>query len=350
MFDAIRPLTARLRRMAGLPAAPFFGGAAECWQIAPPEMVHVRPALALPGQLERIRATVFADLPHVVAAMTAEGEIGEDATVAWRLKGVDLVDGVLYHGGGEHHLRPRQRRLGFAARPRRETSGALYETWTTNRWFGSWLMEACVAHGLAAAEGRPVTTSNAPAAGSHQARYEELAGMAPQRIAGDVHFTSLVMFEDHANNSHKAGRAKALRRRLLAGRNPAPLPGVFLLRGHDGDRRLLVNERELADSLAERRGFLVIDPLKSNVDDLIDACGSARAIVGVEGSQLVHGITVAPEGAAIVPIQPPERVAATLKQQADRLGQRFGLLVAEGSDSEFRLNPDELAATLDLFD
>ncbi|MDP5308757.1 glycosyltransferase 61 family protein [Paracoccus spongiarum] len=335
--------------MIGRPPPEFFDKA-ERWQIAPAETLYYPPALALPGQVDRIRAAVFASLPDTIEALTRQGDSHEGPTTGFRLRAVDLVDGVLYHGGGEHHLRNRQRRFGLTPRPAREVSGALYETWTTNRWFGSWLMEACVAHDLAAAHGDPVTTAAPPSQGGHQDRYEALAGMAPRRIDGDAHFTELVMFDDYASNSHKAARADALRRRLLQGRSPQAVPGVFLLRGHAGDPRLLVNERDLAEDLARHRGFVVIDPLDATVDQLIDACGAARAIVGVEGSQLVHGITVAPPGAAIIPIQPPERVAATLKHQSDRLGQRFGLLVAEGSDSRFRLERDDLMATLDLFE
>lgn len=348
--DLIRPFQARLRRLAGLAPVEFLDGAAERWQVSPGETFIRRPALALPGQLERVRGTEFGPMTEIVWALVHEKVAAEDPTWAWRLRDVDLVDGVLYHRGGEYHLRPRQRRFGLRRPPRPEISGALYETWTTNRWFGSWLMEACVTYDLALAEGRPLTTATAPPSGSHQARYEELAGMAPQRIAGDAHFTELVIFDDYANNGGKARRADALRRRLTEGREIAPVPGVFLLRGDAGDRRLLLNEDELAESLATERGFLVIDPLAVSVDELIDACAGARFIVGVEGSQLVHGITVAPRDAAIIPIQPPERVVATLKHQADRLDQRFGLLVAEGSDTEFRLDRRDLLATLDLFD
>lgn len=350
MLDLFRPFNARLRRLARLSHRNFFDGALECWDIMPAETLQYQPALALPGQVERIRASVFAPLPDTIAALTNQGLTHEGPTRAWRLRNVDLIDGVLYHNGGEYHLRQRSRRYALARRPQQRVSGALYETWTTNRWFGSWLMDACPAYDLAADAGQPVTTMPPAKPGSHQDRYQILAGMSPQIIEGDAHFEELVMFDDRANNRAKGARSRKLRDRFLAGRQPKPVPGVFLLRGHAGDQRLLLNERELAESLAAERGFLVIDPLESSVDDLIEACGAAGAIVGVEGSHLVHGITVAPEGAAIVPIQPPLRVAATLKQQGDRLGHRFGLLVAEGGDSEFRLDRDDLFATLDLFD
>lgn len=350
MLDSIRPIASRLRRIAGLPAGEFFRNAAESWQLSPAEMMHYQPSLALPGQVHRIRASMFAPLPETIEALTREGESLEGPTTAWRLQEVDLVDGVLYHGGGEYHLRPRRRRFGLAPRPRQQSCGALYETWTTNRWFGSWLMDATLAHELAKAEGPTLTTAPASSPDSHQAHYEALIGMSPLRLSDDVHFTELTLFDDLPNNGGKARRAQALRRKLLEGRDPRPVPGVFLLRGHAGDQRVLVNERDLAERLAAERGFLVVDPLEVTVEDLIDACGAARVIVGVEGSHLVHGITVAPEGAAIIPIQPPERVAATLKQMTDRLDQRFGLLVAEGSDTEFTLSRDDLFATIDLFD
>lgn len=350
MIDALRPFSARLRRIAGRPPSDFLSKAVETWQISPAESLPYPSSRFLPGQVERIRASIFSPLPDTIEALTRQGDTQEGPTKAWRLKSVDLVDGVLYHGGGEYHLRPRSRKFGMARRPRTEVSGALYETWTTNRWFGSWLMDATLAYELADAAAQPITTRPAPSPDSHQARYEALIGMSPNRLAGDVHLSDLVIFDDLPNNGGKAKRAVDLRRRLLEGRAPAPVPGVFLTRGHAGDQRVLLNERDLAERLAAERGFLVIDPLEVSVDDLIEACGAARVIVGVEGSHLVHGITVAPPGAAIIPIQPPERVAATLKQMTDRLDQFYGLLVAEGSDTEFTLSRDDLFATIDLFD
>lgn len=349
MTRPLRPFLAPLRRLVGRPQPDFTAGALESWQVAPGARLRFRPSRALPGQVERIRASVFATLPETIEALMRDGEAAEGPTMGWRLADVDLVDGVLYHRGAELHLRARQRRLRLAPRPDRSVSGALYETWTTNRWFGSWLMDALVAWPLAEATGRPLTTSPAPAPASHAAGYEEALGLSPGRIAGDVHFDELILFGDLANNPDKARRQRALRARLLAGRDPQPVPGVFLLRGRGGELRLLENEAELARHLAERRGFLVIDPMQSSLDELIAACGAARAIVGIEGSHLVHGIMLAPAGAAIVPIQPPDRVAATLKQLADRLGQGFGLLVAEGASGRYSLRPDDLDRTLDLF-
>ena len=350
MPNPLRPYSARLRKLARRPEPHFTDGAIETWEEAPASTLVFRPSVSLPGQVGRIRASVFATLPETIEALTRDGEAWDGPTMGWRFRNVDLVDGVLYRPGAELHLRSRRNRLGLAFQPRETVSAALYETWTTNRWFGSWLMDGLVTWPLAQATGMAMTTAPAPAPNSHAARYEALLGVTPGRIAGDVHFDELVLFGDLSNNADKWRRQRELRDRLLAGRSPAPVPGVFLLRGRGGDLRLLRNEAELAERLERERGFLVIDPLKVTADDLIEACGNARAIVGVEGSHLVHGINVAPPDAAIVPIQPPDRVAATLKQLSDRLGQRYGLLVAEGNDTVFTLDWSDLARTLDLFD
>lgn len=349
MLGHLRPFGARLRRLARLPQPDFFGGKAERVELSPAETMRFPPALSLPGQVERIADTVFSSKSETIHVLTRTEVAHEGPTLAWHLRHVDLIDGVLYHAGGEYHLRPRQRRMGLARRPQATASGALFETWTSNRWFGSWLMDAPLTYDLALAEGVPLTTDAAKPQG-HRRRYQELLDIWPKPVAGDVHFPELTLFDDTPNNSGKAARARRLRARLLDGRDIAPLPGVFLLRGTSGDERLLENEMELAERLAATQNFRVIDPMQASVDELVEACGGARCIVGVEGSHLVHGITVAPDGAAIIPIQPPQRVAATLKLMTDRLDQRFGLLVAEGGDTRFRLAWDDLARTIDLFD
>ncbi|MDS9467055.1 glycosyltransferase family 61 protein [Paracoccus sp. MBLB3053] len=345
-----RPYSAGLRRLLGRPQPDFFARAVESWQEAPAATLRFYPALALPGQIDRIRQSVFASLPDTIEALTRDGEKTEGPTVAWRFRHVDLIDGVLFSNGAELHLRPRRRRFGLAGRPNRTISGALYETWVTNRWFGSWLMDELVTWPLAEGTGRPLRTGQPPKPGSHAARYLELAGATPGHVSGDVHFDELILFGDLANNADKARRQRELRARLVKGRELQPLPGVFLLRGNSGDPRVLSNERDLADRLATERGFRVIDPLIASVDEIVDACGAARMIVGVEGSQMVHGVAAAPAGAGIIPIQPPDRVAATLKQLSDRLDQRFGLVVAEGEGSAFSLDWSDLAGTLDLFE
>lgn len=225
-------------------------------------------------------------------------------------------------------------------------SGAMYESWTGNCWFGTWLMEDCLTYMLADPVGDPVVTT-APVSTGHVPRYEALLRMTPLRRQS-VHFDELILFEDLPNNSGKAQRAWEIRDRLLAGRTIKPVPGVYILRGRTGDLRVLENEQQIAEKMAEDYGFEILDPMLSTVDEIVEVCGQAKIIAGVEGSHLVHGLMVMPPEATLFVIQPPDRTVATLKIVTDRQGQRYAFVVGEGSQLKFQANWEEIRRTLDL--
>jgi hypothetical protein len=341
---SVRPITYRLGRMLGLGRDDLAAAAIERWEIAPAGVRVVPPAIVLPGQVERITRTEFAPLDIVTQSIAGDPAERVGPTMAYRLRDVDIVDGVLYSGGLSLHLRSRTRpplpRLLEA-----HAAGSLYETWVGNRWFGNWLLDDCLSYRLAEETGKPVTTM--PVLGGHVPRYEALLGMTPARI-GDAHFDELTVFDDHANNSHRMARARDMRRRLLAGRIPQPSPGVFLFRGRSGDLRVLENEEEIAKRLETERGFRVMFAEDYSVDELIEACGGARVIAGIEGSQLNHGIAVMPPGGTLLTIQPPDRATTAMKLLTDRWQQHFAMIVGEGQAQSFRVAWDEVARTLDL--
>ncbi len=342
----LSPLTLRLRRLLGRSVPDFFATAIERWEVSPACEMHFPAAVMLPGQLDRIRRTEFGTMRAVRAMFQGDLNPRIGPTMAYRFRDVDHADGVLYCGGAELHLRERKNRLPVYRRPDVSVSGSMYESWLGNRWFGNWLTDDCDTYFLAAEAGQPLTTAPVPAAG-HVARYEALQGMAPRRI-GDAHFTDLVLFDNILNNEGRIARAKARRALLTRGFDTSPGPGVFLMRGQTGDRRLLVNELALAEHLERRHGFRVMLPAEHSVDELVAACARAPVIVGVEGSHLTHGLVAMPGGGALLTIQPPERVTAALKLVCDRMGLRFGVVVAEGDADSFRVDPAEVDRTLEL--
>jgi len=341
---ALRPLTYALRRTLGVNIRDLAAAAVERWEIAPAEIMCELPAVILPNQVERITRTEFAPLETVLDSLLGKPEQHTGATTAYRLRDVDIVDGVLYSRGYSVHLRARQKRLPFSRQPDAVPSGSLYETWIGNRWFGNWLTDDCVSYRLTELTGNPVTTT--PVRGGHVPRYEELLDMAPRRHR-EAHFDELIVFDDRFNNSHRLARAQDLRRRLLKGRDPKPNPGVFLFRGRSGDLRLLENEQEIAERLEAKHGFRVMMPEDYSVDELIDACGATRVIAGVEGSQLNHGIVVMPPGGTLFTIQPADRATTAMKLLSDRWQQRFAMLVGHGRFDSFHVDVDEVIKTLD---
>ncbi len=342
---SFRPLRSKLRKLARRPLPDFLTQADDHWDVAPGHTAYIPPAIFLTGQLDRIRDTEFAPVDDVIRSFRGAFEVFEGPTVAHRFRNIDLVDGVLYAKGGQRHLRSQQTRPLTYQPPKDVMSGVMYESWTGNRWFGTWLREDCLTYLLTESLGQAVTT--APEPSGHVPRYEQLLRMDPRRLT-NLRFDELILFEDLSSNAGKAQRARELRDRLLAGRTIKPLPGVFILRGKSGDARVLENERQIADKLAEVYGFAVLDPTTATVDQIVEICGQAAVIAGVEGSHLAHGLVTMPPDATLFVIQPPDRTVASLKVVTDRQGQRYAFVVAEGSQLSFRVSWDEVRHTLDL--
>lgn len=341
----LRPIFNLIRRKTGQ-TNDFWAQADEVWNVAPAETREFPAAVFLPGQLARIEATVFAGREETIDVVTTHRAIEIAPTVAARFRDVDLVDGVLYKGRHEYHLHTRKRRLPLFIRPKKSMSAAVYDSWNGLRYFGSWLMDDTETYRLAEAVGGAATL-RANSVG-HFGDYERRLGMKSERVIGDVHFDELILFEDDANNSNKIARAADRRTRLLAGRTPVMHPGVFLLRGDSGDLRRLENEQALADDLAQRHGIKIMQPLDHSVDEIIDACAGARLIIGVEGSQLTHALTVMAPGGSLLAICPPDRMTAALKRMTDRLGLHFAFVIGTGTVNGFSVAPEELEATLQI--
>lgn len=345
----LRPLMNTLRRQLGGTVPDITHRAIERWEVSPASEHETQPVITLPGQVERIIRTEFGSLEMVLGSLKGSPGQIEGPTFGYRLRDVDFVDGVLSCRGAEQHLRKRSHRtsLGYV-RPREHLSGALYESWIGNRWFGNWLLNDCLTYRLAEANGQPVTSTPQPRPG-HVARYGEKLSMAPLRL-GNVHFDELVLFEDVQNNAGRLARAQDMRRRLLTGLNPQPSPGVFLLRGKSGDARLMRNEAEIAERLQAEHDFRVMYPFDHSVDELAEACGATRIVAGIEGSHLTHGVAAMPPGSTVLTLQPADRVTTSLKLLSDRWQQRYAMIIGHGGADNFEIDWDDVQRTMDLID
>ena len=318
------------------------------WTIAPPTKRYISPAKFLPHHLDRIRAAEFGSIERVLKGFKGDYETTQEATIGYRVKDVDLIDGVLYGKSASKNLRPRRARLPVYARPKESASGAFFESWVGNRWFGNWLSEDCLTYRLAEEFGTPVATR--PRTEGHEPQYASKLGVQPQQVA-DVHFDEITLFRDLGQNEGKKKRADRLRQKLLSAVGQvSENPGVFILRGNKGDRRLLSNEAEIAEKFATKYGFRIVDPYQMSVDEIVSACAGARIAAGVEGSHLVHALAVMPPNATLFVIQPADRVVVALKILTDRQGQGFAFVVGDGGCDGFSVNWDDIERTLEMVD
>lgn len=335
-----------LRKAARMPVPDIEAVACERWTIAPQTRRFVRPAKFLPHHLDRIKGAEFGSVAEVLKGFRGNYETTQEATLGYRLKNIDLIDGVLYGQRSSRSLRPRSRRLPVYVPPKQSTSGALFESWVGNRWFGNWLSDDCLTYPLADEYETPVTTR--PIKWGHEPQYAQKLGLKPIHIS-DIHFDEVILFRDKGQNDGKKKRADRAREKLLASVPPFPVhPGVFILRGNRGDSRLLSNETEIAEQFALKYGFRIIDPAASSVDEIIHACAGARIVAGVEGSHLVHGLTVMPPDSTLFVIQPADRVVSALKVITDRQGQGYAFVVGEGTCESFRVEWGDIDRTLEM--
>ncbi|MES2182646.1 MAG: glycosyltransferase family 61 protein [Pseudomonadota bacterium] len=319
--------------------------AEQTWELAPSETSITPPAYFLPNQLERITSWLESGNPWV--QMAGGIKVTHTSTRGFLLKNAWLIDGVLYKNTACSYLHPRSRRWPPQLHVKNEIDrGAVFCSETGNRYFAHWLMDDCLMYPLAAAEGIPVTT-NQPV-GRHVPAYENWLDMTPTRL-NNAFFKELVIFSDRGQNQHRHARFNAIHEKLLSHVNIQPHPGVFILRGNDGSKRHLINEMALAEYMHAKRGFRILDITKADVANIVATCAGAQVVMGVEGSQLIHGILTLPPGGAILTLQPPNRFVDSYKLMTDRDRQHFGFVVGIAEADGFRIDPNEVERTLDLF-
>ena len=318
--------------------------AARSWEIAPGETVTTPPAHYLPNQLERVTGWAFAN-EHPGREMAGGLRIDHGPTRGFLIEDAWLMDGVLHKDSAVAHLAPRTDVLPPVRADVEVPRGAVFCTPGGNRYFGQWLMDDCPTYELARSEGLPVTTVQR--VNAHTPGYEDWLGMKPARLRA-ARFKELVIFQDNGQNRHKHRRFRKMSDRLVSRVEASSHPGVFILRGRTGERRVMRNELELAEQLRDRRGFRILDPTKADVPTLVKTCAGARTVIGVEGSGLMHGILVLPPGGSVLALQPPNRFVGLYKHLTDRDQQHFGFVVGKPEGEDFRIEPDEVERTLDL--
>ena len=332
------------KRLAQKQSRTLESSAVKEWEIAPGETAIAPPAYFLTNQLERVTGWTFAT-EHPRRAMEG-GRTVHGATRGFLLKDVWLIDGSLYKDDAYAWLLPRTSRWPRIKVESEIERGALFCSAMGNKYFGQWLMDDCATYQMAASEGIPVAT--AQPINIHTQGYEDWLGMKPLRL-NNAFFRELVLFDDVGQNRHKHQRFRDMNKRLLSHVKVTPHPGVFILRGGTGELRLLHNEVELAEYLRERRGFSILDPAKTDVPTIVATCAGAQTVIGVEGSGLMHGILALKQGGSVLTLQPPDRFVKVYKDLTDRDFQHFGFVVGLAADKGFRIDPDEVERTLDLF-
>lgn len=345
-------LRRQLRSGLRLPEVSIESIASKTWNISSGNALVSLPAHYLPDQLKRVTGTAYSyywspkgGYESLETQMAGGIERFQSPTRAFLVKDAYLVDGAIHKSGFCYRMFPRKKRLPQITIEQEFARAAVHGTLDGNLFFGLWLTDDCTLYPLAANEGKAITT-NQPTS-NHTLQYEAFLGMKPTRV-DSAHFKEIILFEDRLQNLHKRERFSAIRRQLLSHMKYDSHPGVFIIRGGSGKRRLMQNENEIAVHLQDKRGFRIVDVNTMDVKSILAACAGAKVIAGIEGSHLMHGIMVLAPGGAVLTLQPPDRFCPVIKRTTDRDGQHFAFVVGEPGQNGFKVDIEEVERTLDM--
>jgi Glycosyltransferase 61 len=313
------------------------------WVLHPYEESISAPAIYLDGELDKVTA-VQEQTTYAYELRRIQGGIQEHlATTAYRLRDVQIYSGYLYKRALKFPLTTAKETLFGAGKVENIPNAVLACTLDGNRYFGHWMTDDLTLTLAAQQLAKAIRTSQKLTV--HQAEYKDLF---------DIHATSvtkaqckeLTIIEDFGQNKFKRERYEYMRSKLKEISPFQAGQGVMLLRGKSGVERSLLNENEIADFL-RAQGFTIIDPQNMSAREIARQTLGAKIVVGVEGSQLMHGLFTLGEEGTMLMLQPPYRFNNIYKDYTDCLGLKYSFVVGKQVANGFEINTEALARTID---
>jgi hypothetical protein len=322
--------------------------AVKSWEIEPGNITISPKAYYLKGQLDRITSTEFSNPISIMLG----GEIKHEPTRAYMLENVWMINGTIHKDLNRlifHHRTKLNTKMHFFPPIIVDTeidNASIYSSYFGNYYFYSWLVDDCPMYKLAESVGYPVTSNIF--AYSHAPEYENALEMNPIRTNAAFMKKAILFDDDWCNYEGKHQRFAANRNKLLSKFPGTSHPGVFILRRDSGDTRTMLNEIEIAEQLRDKYGFRIVDVTMQSATEIISACVGAQILIGIEGSQLAHGLVVLQPGASVIMLQPPYRFVGAMKVTADMENINYGFVVGIAKDEGFYINFEEIERTIEL--
>lgn len=313
------------------------------WTLCPGESVVSPPAIYLDGELDKVTA-VQPETTYAHEIGRIQGcKIEHGATTAYQLRNAHLLNGYVYKGPMKHTLATTKESLFNSSVTEYIPKAALASTFSGIRYFGHWLTDdltlALAAQQLATA----VTVERKLT--EHQVEYSNLFDIHTVPVT-QAKCGELIIIDDAGQNRFKRERYEYMRSQLKKFGLVHSHRGVMLLRGTSGVQRLLVNENEVAEFLKDR-GFAIINASKMSATEIVRQTRGAKVIVGVEGSQLTHGLFSMADDGTILTLQPPYRFNNVYKDYTDCLGMKYAFVIGKEVSDGFEINLEDLARTVD---
>ena len=347
LIARLKPLASRLRPRVGLPN-DHVHGASRRWELAPATRTVSPPALYQPADLDRITG-VGSGIRNVESERrrVLGGMVENAATVAYELRDVVISGTQVFTWQTYLQVGTDQAPIVARARAPHFDQASMASSWIGCRYFGHWLMDDLPRQLAVQALAPPLSVLTKPTP-SQGAYADQLDLVIP--AVDEARVSRLIVIDDHGQNADKRTRYARLRARARQRFPDAGGRRVMLMRGATGKRRMLLNEAALAAAL-EARSFVILDPSRCSVAQILATCVDAALVVGVEGSQILNGAMWARTGGTVLTIQPPHRFELIIKDLCDAIGLRYAFVVGERrGETDFDVSVDHVLRMVDRID
>ena len=316
------------------------------WIISPACASLSPTAIRLPGQIEKVTAVTDATTMEYELLRINGGRREHAATIARVLRDAEIIDGYIYKRAAKIQISVLPE--SFLSHNRSDEvkeSAALTCSLNDSMYFGHWVTDGIPL--LMAGRVLAPPIRNSEPLTQHQQQYLSILDLSYDGFTNGT-VRELIILEDYSQNRYKRERYEIIRARFLQSGSGFTHPGAMILRGGSGTTpRYLMNEKQIADYL-QSIGYKVVDPERQSAGEIIEAISGARVIVGIEGSQLAHGLYSIADTGTLLVLQPPYLFTNVHKDYMDCLDLNYAFVVGDACEGGFRISMDDLKMTLDL--
>jgi hypothetical protein len=253
------------------------------------------PAIYEEASLGRIRAAnEFSTLEAEYQRMRG-GKRKHGATKVYEVRDVLISSGQAYTQNSMSVLSPTRVPWLHTTPTQELDTAAIMSSWVGIKFFGHWLVDD-LPSAIALEKYAPLYSLRRYPWKDEEA-YLRRVDLSVRRTQS-AFVRRLFIIDDAGQNESKKLRSEEVRRRLSASVGSTVNPGVFLVRGSTGAARRLTNENELIQAL-HSHNIKAIDSAALTPDEIIEHCSGAEVVIGVEGSQLSHGLLGSAPRAAV---------------------------------------------------
>jgi hypothetical protein len=337
------PLANKLARQA-FGEVPLTCVAAKAELVAPGCVQKSGRAIYLEDDLTRITGVSHHSRREWELQRIGPRVMNRKPTVAYTLRDLVFAGGNFFKGRFKYSVLGGGKPWVTAFAGESLLGGVLCDSHHGMMYFGHWLTDDVLLKHTAAALGRPVGIGRRLT--PHQHEYTKLLGLRQDALVCPARIQELVVIETDVTGQYQAEGWRRVHDELSRHFNHAPHPGVMIVRGNSGVNRLLLNEREVAAHLVQRK-FVIIDPQSMSVHEMLGRCWNARVVVGVEGSHLSHGFHALAPGGTMLVLQPPYQFNNIFKDLCDCKGARYAFSIGHAAPGGFRIDLNSLDRVLD---